>query len=199
MAFTDEQFDQRLSPMFRSMKPDRPRSPLNGLLSNTAPSQPPPQMSSATAAAYENRPVQSTPSRNQLLTPPGEQMSGMADAMVSRRARTQYARTPPPATSPQQVWRTPTAEGMTFPPITVPPSVTAGLLDDPNAVAAGLDATPMTMPPAPPLVPDSVDSPPPPEMEVVMAQQPQYSDRPPEYLAPLPYVPLQPSRRYEVI
>lgn len=184
MAFTDEQFDQRLSPMFRSMKPDRPKSPLNGLLADSQPQMQAPSIPSSAPAAYENQGIQTTPSRAQML---------------SRPARTEYARTPPPATSPQQVWRSPSMGQM--PPITVPPSVTAGLLDNPNAVSAGINATPMTMPPppAPTGLTDGQDSPPPPEMDVLVPSQQAYSVRTPDYLAPFQYVPLQPTRRYEVI
>jgi hypothetical protein len=127
-------------------------------------------------------------------------MSNMANAIVSRPARTSYARTPPPATSQQQVWRSPSASTLSFPPIEVPPSVTAGLIDNPDSVAAGMNASPMVMPPAPEMpAPTDDDVAPPPDYDVMVSNPAQYAARVPEYLAPLPYIPLQPSRRYEVI
>lgn len=188
MRFTDEQLGSRadrLSPMFRSMKPDRAKSPLNGLLADsgsdemTAPSLPP----APAPVGYENEGIQPMPSRQQVL---------------ARPARTEYARTPPPAQSPQQVWQSPSVGNM------LPPrSITAGLMDAPaDSVAARINATPMTMPAAAapvPAVSDEDAMPPPPETAFFMPSGSGYSVRTPEYLAPVQYVPLQPSRRYEVI
>lgn len=185
MAFTDEQFDARLiSPMFRSMRPaSRPRSALNGLLS--APVSPAaPELTQGTAAPnYEMpNPASTSPSRAQLL---------------SRPARTEYAKTPPPAQQPQQVWRSPST------------GIARTLLDDANAsVVSGIpDAWDARQrPPAPPTQPaqaiqpyPNVDSPLPPEAEVLIPQGGALPAPAPDYLNPIQYAPLQPSRRYEVI
>lgn len=186
MAFTDEQLGSRadrLSPMFRSMKPDRPKSPLNGLLTDSGSGEmaAPPLPPAPAPTGYENQGVQTTPSRAQML---------------ARPARTEYARTPPPAQSQQQVWQSPSV-GNLLPPR----SVTAGLIDAPaDSVAAGMNTQPMTMPVTQaPAVSDEDAMPPPPEADFYMPGGSGYTVQMPEYLAPMQYIPLQPSRRYEVI
>lgn len=194
MAFTDEQFDARLSPMFRSMRPaGQPRSPLNGLLS--APSQ--------AARQSDDAGMVSGPQTPDYQMPNPEAAMPSRAQMLSQPARTQYAKTTPPATAPQQVWQSPSLQyptSMMQQP--VGQSVTAGLLDSPAAtVASGINATPMSMPPsqAPAFDESQVIAPPPPEAEVLIPQGGSLAVRPPEYLAPIQYIPLQPSRRYEVI
>lgn len=194
MAFTDEQFDARLSPMFRSMRPaTTPKSPLNGLLSaKQEPVGDVPQGSvGGSVPQYQMPDAVTSPSRAQVMSQP---------------ARTQYAASTPPSQSPQQVWRSPSASNMRYPdsiqkqfsvemPL-VPQSVTAGLLDSPAAtVASGINSAPMQMPEAA----GELVAPPPPYTEVLVPQNTTLAVRPPEYLAPAQYVPLQPSRRYEVI
>lgn len=187
MAFTDEQFDKRLSPMFRSMRPEnQQRGPLNGLLPDkdqsagmsAAPALP---ARSSEPSVFYHRSIPPTPSRAQMLSQP---------------ARVQYAESTPPAQSPQQVWQSPSVGNM------LPPrSVTAGLIDAPaDSVAAGMNTTPMTMPaPQAPAVSDEDAMPPPPEAPFYIASGGGYNYAPAEYLAPAQYIPLQPSRRYEVI
>lgn len=193
MAFTDEQFDRLLSPMYRSMRQSgQQRSLLNGLLSAQEP--PAGSVSGALegggAAAYQGQsPLpQSTPSRSQLLMQP---------------AQTLYAKSTPPAQSQANIWTAPSGSNLRYPD-SVPPtgSVTAGLLDGPsNSVAAGLDATPMTMPTpqTPQLDLNSLTAPPPPEADILFPQGNALAVRPPEYLQAVQYAPLAPSRRYEVL
>lgn len=183
MAFTDEQFDARLSPMFRSMRPaERPRSALNGLLS-APPSTPAPELTQGSAAPnYEMPdPASVVPSKAQL---------------ISRPARTQYVQTPPPAQQPQRVWQSPSS------------GIARTLLDDGSAsVASGLpdawDARrqPMPQPAAsqPPTTVADAGSPLPPEAEVLIPQGGALPAPSVDYLNPIQYAPLQPSRRYEVI
>ena len=197
MAFTDAQFDARLSPMFRSMRPaDQPRSALNGLLTdggsvvnsnNSADMVPGPR-----AADYPMpNPAAAAPSRAQMLMQP---------------ARTEYARSTPSTQTKQQVWQSPSLGTLQYPESigSMPrQGIASSLLDGAPSIAAGFGNERIMQPPAaqPPQIiyQGGADSIVPPEAEVLIPQGGALAVRPPDYLAPIAYQPLQPSRRYEVI
>lgn len=197
MAFTDEQFDARLSPMFRSMRPaGQPRSVLNGLLTDgnsVVNSQNSADMVEGPRAADYQMPNPSaaTPSRAQ---------------MMMRPARTEYAKSTPATQPPQQVWQSPSVGNLQYPEsIASMPrqGIASTLIDGAPSVAAGLGGEPMPAVPSAPLTQviyqGGRESIVPPEAEVLFPQGGALPVRPPDYLAPVAYQPLQPSRRYEVI
>jgi len=212
MAFT-KSLDNRLSPNFRSMRPDASPSPFfSGLMSPSTPQtqSSAPDFSTSTA---QYQPIQSTPSRQQLLSQP-VQSTPSRQQLLTQPARNTYAKSTPPAVlSPQQLWRTPEYEPIEYPnPLPEPNRInmgfemqmpiTAGLLDDPNmGVASQMDAEPMDI--APPAVaefdPSQIAAPGFPQPEVLVPQNAMLGVDSPEYITPAVYQPLMPSRRYEVL
>lgn len=184
------------SPYFRSMYSQRDRSPLmNGLLSANEPSMsamtpslPPAPQSNAQDYAPQ---AVSQPTQRQYEPQP---------------ARTEYAKSTPPQTAPQQVWRSPSASGLRYPGSAYEAAnvgIAANLLDSPaNTVAAPLNMQAPAMPQGSPLAATESDTdaaPPPPEFELLDGQSTEYPFRSAQYLDPIAYQPLQPTRRYEVI
>jgi hypothetical protein len=181
------------------MYPDKQRSALTGLLldseeSPTSPQTPAPSMPSSAAMPDWMAGAAGSPSRGQLLKQP-------------QRAQAQYAQTPPPATAPESVWRSPALDNVYNYRQTPNQSVTAGLLDGPQgSVAANYGAAPevpLPLPPVDAMPPNAEDDRPPPLPQIEFVGQGGNSALPPQRpmpaLDPLVYSPLQPIRRYEVI
>jgi hypothetical protein len=187
------------SPMFRTMYPDKQRSALTGLLldseeSSPSAHSPSPSLPSSPAMPDWRAGAAGSPSRGQLLNQP-------------QRAQTQYAQTPPPATAPESVWRSPALDNVYNYRQTPNSSVTAGLLDGPQgSVAANLGdapATPLPLPSVAAMPPNAEDDRAPPLPQIEFVGQGGNASLPPQrpmpVLDPLVYSPLQPIRRYEVI
>lgn len=197
------------SPNFRSMIRGRP-----GILGGLLPDSDRP-MTSKQVFEDSNLP----PSVGQIpLSGPDKNASSLSPSRASflnAPASSHYARTPPPAASPSQVWQRPGADYRNQ------GSLVQTLLDSQGAgVAGGMDASPipglppMPLPPvAEPLPPVSNYPPaalPPPDGQQYYAppmeaefiggggNQP-LQMRPPAFLPAPQYAPLQPSRRYEVL
>jgi len=136
---------------------------------------------------------QAPPQQMSQASMPSAVTSPSRGSFLYRPASQQYARTPAPATSPGNVWQSPSAR-----------PITDSLLDSPGDTAGEENSQPPPEPemPAGDLAAD-LD-----ELEVEPADQGEplqlTSDQLmqlqiPDYFAPLMYQPLQPSRRYEVV
>jgi hypothetical protein len=180
------------SPNFRSMVPQqqqRGASVLGGLTS------PGPQ---AWGAAPPVPGILPTPPVSQEPAQQPPQMAGTPPvtspsraSFLNQPAQTQWAKS--------SIWASPSAR---------PPSVTESLLDNADAsVAANMPAgyPPMNLPPVedPAVaneISDDVAAPPPLDIEFVGGGDGMFPGVPiPEYIQPSAYMPLQPSRRYEVL